>query len=292
MHFTRLTRLFAAARCVACRPAERAGLVTVTDAIGRTVSLPRPAQRIVSLAPATTELLFALGAGNRVVGRTRWCDFPAEALAVPSVGDGLNPNIETVAATRPDLVVLYGTSANAAAVDQLARLGIPAVNVPMDRLSDVGTSARLLGRLLGDPARADSIAARFDSALAALREDRTGRGQRVVMVVWDNPPMVIGAGSFLHELVELAGARNVFGDVAAPSPTVSIETIAARNPEVIVGSADDTSLPAWARRPEWRVVPAVRARRFVYLHGTEFHRPSLRAPEAVARLRELLVARP
>jgi ABC-type Fe3+-hydroxamate transport system substrate-binding protein len=280
--------LAAAALGVACRPAERAGPVSVTDALGRVVSLAGPPRRIVSLAPATTELLFALGAGDRLVGRTRWCDYPAEALAVPSVGDGLNPSIEAVAATRPDLVVMYATSANAPAVEQLSRLGIPAVNVPMDRLADVSASARLLGRLLGDSGGADAIADAFDSALAALGAPPAGGGPRVAMVVWDNPPMVIGAGSFLHELVELAGARNVFGDIATPSPTVSVETIAARNPDAVVVSTGDSAAPAWADRPEWRVVPAVRARRFVHLHGSEFHRPSLRAPQAIARLRALL----
>ena len=106
------------------------------DGLGRTVSIRQPARRIVSLAPATTELLFALGAGPRVVGRTRWCDFPAEALSVKSVGDGLNPNVEAVAATAPDLVVMYATAANATAIEQLTRLGIAVVNVANAAESD------------------------------------------------------------------------------------------------------------------------------------------------------------
>lgn len=275
---------------VACPPVERAGPLSVLDDQGRRVTLEHAARRIVSLSPATTELVFALGAGSRLVGRTRWCDYPAEAAAVTSVGDGLNPNVESVAAQKPDLVVMYSTSGNDPAVAQLSRLNIPAVNVPMDRLSDVSRSARMLGRLVGDSARADSLAGTFDSTLTALAAARRTGGPRVVMVVWDNPPMVIGAGSFMTELVELAGGTNAFADAPQPSFTVSIETIAARNPDLMLISGEDGSVPAWASRPEWRAVRAVRERRFAYMHGSEFHRPSFRAPDAVGRLAAILKA--
>jgi iron complex transport system substrate-binding protein len=100
--------------------------------------------------------------------------------------------------------------------------------------------------------------------------------------------MVIGAGSFMTEMVELAGGTNVFADASQPSITVSIETIAARNPDLMLISGEDGAVPAWASRPEWKAVRAVRERRFAYLHGSEFHRPSLRAPEAVRHLAETL----
>lgn len=289
MRTSLLSGLVALAFGIACRPAEQSHPVSVVDGLGRTVSLERPARRIVSLAPATTELLFALDAGDRVVGRTRWCDYPAAALQVPSVGDGLNPNIEAVAATRPDLVVMYSTTANATAVEQLARLGIPAVNLPMDRLRDVSASARLLGVLLGDSASVAGQAARFDFTLAHLQAGQRSGGPSVAIVAWDNPPMVIGAGSFLTELITLAGGRNAFGDIALPSATVSIETIASRNPDLLLVATEDSagSVPAWASRPEWQAVAAVRLRRFGFLRGSEFNRPSFRAPDAVRQLGEL-----
>ena len=283
MRFQALLSGLLAAAGMSCSPANRSGPLSVVDGQGHRVTLQRPAQRIVSLAPATTELLFALGAGPRVVGRTRWCDYPAEVSAVPSVGDGLNPNIEAVAAQKPDLVVMYSTAANGPAVEQLARLGIAAINVPMDRLADVSRSARLLGVLLGDSARADSIATRFDSSLAALRAARVEGGPGVVMVVWDNPPMVIGAGSFMSEIVDLAGGRNSFADLPQPSATVNIETIAARKPDLMLVHGGP-ALPAWSSKPEWRAVPAVRERRFAFMHGGEFERPSLRATDAVRAL--------
>ncbi len=274
-----------------CRSAAPARPVTVTDDLGNQVAVSRDVRRIVSLAPSSTELLFALGFGDRLVGRTRWCDYPAEAAAVPSVGDGLNPNLEAVAATRPDLVVMYATTANAPAVEQLRRLGIPAINIRMDRLADVAHSARLLARILGDSARVDSIASRFEFALDSLARVPRKTAPRVAMIAWDNPPMVIGAGSFLNELIALAGGKNVFDDLPQPSPTVSIETIAARNPDLFLSLNSDTTGPSYAARPEWQSIRAVRQKRFQYLHGTEFNRPSFRAAQAVAQMEALFKGR-
>ena len=120
--------------------------VEVSDDVGRTIALAAPARRIVSLVPATTELLFAIGAGDAVVGRTQWCDYPEAALAVPSVGDGIGPNLELVVGRRPDLVLLYA-SADRRAAEQFARLGIPAMALSTNQLADVPRLARLLGRV-------------------------------------------------------------------------------------------------------------------------------------------------
>jgi ABC-type Fe3+-hydroxamate transport system substrate-binding protein len=257
------------------------------DDLGNHVAVAHEPRRIVSLSPATTELLFALGWGDRLVGRTRYCDYPAEATQAPDVGEGLNPNIEAVAARKPDLVVMYATAANSPAVEQLGRLGIPAVNVKMDRLADLPHSARVLASLIGDSARVDSIARRYEQSLDSVARIPRGRPRRVAMIVWDNPPIVIGAGSFLSELVRLAGGKNVFDDVPQPSPTVSIEAIAARNPEMLLFLSNDTTGPAYARRPEWQPVRAVRERRFGALSGSEFSRPSPRMLQAVKAMEVL-----
>ena len=264
--------LLASLLAVGCRPADRAA------------TLPA-ARRIVSLAPSSTELLFALGAGDQVVGRTSWCRYPRAALRVPDVGDGLNPNLEAIAARRPDLVVLYRSPLNEAAAAQLARLGIPAVILAQDRLEDVARAARVLGRLTGREVAGDSIAAAME---ALLRAPPPPAIARVVFVVWDNPPMVIGGGSYLDQLATLAGGANVFHDLGAASATVSIETIVARDPDVIVVLSDSTAPPAYGRRPEWRAVRAVREGRFLMLAGDLFGRPSPTAPAAVAALRHAL----
>ena len=286
-----LVALVACGRAGSRTPA--AGSLAVTDDAGRAVTLAAPARRIVSLAPSSTELLFAIGAGDRVVGRTTWCRYPAAALSVPVVGDGLNPNIEAIATQHPDLVVLYASALNETAARQLERIAIPAVILRQDLLEHVARDARLLGRLTAHESGGDSVARAVLEALEAPPPWPTSASRRrVAFVVWDNPPMVIGAGSFLDQLAELAGVHNAFHDLTSASATVSLETIAARDPDVVITIADseDARLPAFASAREWQVVRAVRERRVLTLPGALFGRPSPRAAAAVAELRRRLQA--
>jgi iron complex transport system substrate-binding protein len=254
---------------------------------GRAVRLDAPAQRIVSLSPSTTELLFAIGAGDRVVGRTRWCADPPEALAVESVGDGLDPNVELIVARRPDLVVFYRSGMNDAAIAQLERLGIATASVQLDGLADLTRAALLLGRLTGDSARADTLVRVFEQELSAVSTPPLADAASVLILAWDNPPIVIGSASFLSEIVSHAGARNAFADLEHPSGSVSLEAIAARAPEVVLLTEGDAE-PAFARRPEWQVVKGVREGRFVAVSGSQFSHPSFRAALAIAELRAAL----
>lgn len=288
-HSTHLAGLLLAlAACgTGARTPARGGPIAFQDDAGRAVTLAAPARRVVSLAPSFTEIVFALGAGDRVVGRTTWCDYPAAALAVPSVGDGLNPNVEAVAGRQPDFVALYQSALDATAADQLGRLGIASALLRQDRLADVAHAARLLGRALGDSTRGDSLAADIDAFLATPPPPAT---TRLAFVVWDNPPIVIGAGSYLDELARRAGGSNVFHDIGSASAEVSLETLAARDPDVIVVLSDSTKAPAFAARREWQSVRAVRRRRFVYLVGSLFGRPNPRMREAVAEFRRRLEA--
>lgn len=283
----RLLLVATLAAVVGCRPAPTARTGTrITDDAGDAVSLVLPARRIVSLNPAATELLFALGAGNTVIGRTAWCDYPPEAKAVPSLGDGISPNLEAVVARKPDLVLLYTSGQNAEAVRRLAQLGIPALRLRTDSLSDVPRLARLLGRLTAREPAADSLVRAFDQDLAQATTRPAGHRPSVFLLVWDQPPMTVGRGSFLTELLERAGAENLFSDVASSSAPVSIEAVAARNPDVILALGAEP--PSFLNRPEWQVVPAVRERRMVREDGSEFSRPSPRAPAAIREFRAAL----
>jgi iron complex transport system substrate-binding protein len=273
----------------ACRehsPKAVSGSIQVVDDAGDTIRLQAPARRVVSLIPASTELLFAIGAGPSLVGRTRYCDYPEAAKAVPDLGDGIKPSIEAVLAQRPDLVVLYNSGQNAAVAGRLRELGIPALRVNTDALSDVGRVARILGPLTGRQHEADSMAAVFDTALAAASRPATGRRPKILLLVWEQPPMTIGRGSFLHELIERAGGENVFSDVSASSGVVSIEAVAARNPDLIFTTTEGPA--AFATRPEWQVIPAIRKHQFLRVRGSEFNRPSPRAPAAVRELTALM----
>jgi iron complex transport system substrate-binding protein len=281
--FRRLTFLSLVA-IAACAP--RAQQSSPKDDMGRPVSMTKDANRVVSLAPSITELVFAIGGGSKLVGRSKWDEYPPEAASVPSVGDGLSPNVEAVAATKPDLVLLYASSSNATALEQFDHMGIEALNYHMDHLDDVPRLARTFGRLLGLSRAADEMADRFERQLdSARRATRAAgaTGPSVVLITWTDPPNVLGR-EFLSEMVELAGGRNVFGDLTTPSAYVTIETIAARKPEaiIVIDSAEITKLRS---RPEWRAIAAIKNRRFVVVHGTEFGQPSFRALKAVEQLK-------
>lgn len=277
------------AALAACGPGSTghpSGALVAVDDAGDTVRLVQPARRIVSLSPATTELIFAIRAGDRLVGRTRWCDYPAEAKAVPDVGDGIPPNIESVLAQRPDLVLLYRSPQNIDAAQRFRAAGSAVLQLDFNHLADVGRLARLIGPLVGHAREGDSLAAEMSRQISGMETSVDSTRPSVLILAWDQPPMAIGAGSFQSEILSLAGGRNAFDDVTAPSATVSIEAIAARNPALILVS--DTGMPGIVRRTEWNVIPAVRERRFVHLTNPAFGRPSPRAPQLVLELRKLL----
>jgi iron complex transport system substrate-binding protein len=268
---------------ISCDPrAKPAGDLPLVDDAGDTVAIRVPARRIASLNPATTELLFAIGAGPAVVGRTTWCDYPAAAAAVTNLGDGISPNLEAILAVHPDLVVLYNSARNAEAASRLRAAGIPAIRLNTDALTDVGRVARLLGRLSGRGSAADSMAAVFDTALAAATTVPGAASPKVLLLVWEQPPITIGRGSFLSELVERAGGHNLFDDVAASSGAVSIEAVAARDPDLILTTTEGPA--SFVTRPEWQVVRAVRQRRLLQINGSKFNRPGPRSPMAIGEL--------
>ena len=278
-----------AAGLVACHPASDwpGRAFVIVDDGGDTLRVDRPARRIVSLNPTTTELLFALGAGDRLVGRTDACDYPAAAAGVASVGPWLPPNVEAVAARSPDLVLLYQGPTNAAAASRFRSLGIPVLALRTDHLADVPRIARLLGRVVDAVPAADSLARSFEAALDALRRSaEPAPTAGVVLLAWDQPLIVLGAGSFVSELLQLAGARNIFEDLPLASAPVSLESVVARSPLAIVTVGAMTA--GFASRPEWQAVRAVRRHRLLTLTESAFNRPSPRAPAAIAVLRHRL----
>mgnify|MGYP001175500681 CR=1 FL=1 len=275
-----------AAWLVGCAPSRDAvPAITLTDDSGHTTTLAAPASRVVSLVPAATELVYALGAGSTLVGRTRWCDYPAEALEVPSVGDGIMPNVEAVVGQRPDLVLASRSPGNVSAVTRLRGLGIPVLEIAIDQLSDFERDARLLAVALGRPTAGDSLVEETRADLEAASAVRA-KPPTVLIVSWSDPPIVIGAGSFLNEILHRAGAVNLYGDSDRPSFVVSIESVVDRDPDwiLVVGGSE----PAFLGKPEWQVVPAVRERRLLRVSGSMFSRPSPRIGQAVRQLRSAL----
>lgn len=267
-------------------PSPAGGGLALVDDAGDTVRVAAPARRIVSLVPTTTELLFGLGAGDAVVGRTDWCDAPAEAARIPALGDGIAPGLEGIVAARPDLVVLYRSAANAAVTARLRAQGIPTLQLRLDNLDDMARAARLLGRATAREAAADSLLAASDAALASVSTSPGPAAPGAFLLVWDEPLTTIGRGSILADLVTRAGARNVFDDVSAASAAVSLEAVVARAPDVVLSLAPGRELDLG--RTALAALPAARAGRVLRLEGSAFLRPTPRAAAAVRELRERL----
>lgn len=267
---------------------QRSAAPTDTDHFG--APLPpdaRFAARVVSLNPAATEAIFALGAQDRLVGRSRWDTFPAEAARVPAVGDGIRPDVEAILAARPTLVILYATAENRPAAQALARAGIRTLALRVDRIADAQALWHTLGVALGVDEAARVVADSVQRTLDAVRARTRGRAAvRVVWPLWERPLMVVGQGSYLDELLAIAGGINVFHDLLPPSPTVSVEEVARRNPDAImVGEQRELRL---REAPAWRAVAAARDGRFVRVDGTLTGRPSVNLGMAAVALARAL----
>lgn len=256
-------------------PSTASAAVQVTDDAGETVRLDAPARRIVSLVPSATETLVALGAGDRIVGRTDY-DAAPEVAHVPSVGGGIDPGMETLASLRPDLVVGWASQGGSPLRDQLRALGIPLLTVATEDTADIHRAITHLGALTGRGAAADSLARGLRASLDSVRASVAGRPTRsVFFVVGDDPVMTAGPGTFIHQLLETAGARNVFADAGQRWPQVSMEELVRRQPELILVPryGDGDPAKALAGRPGWRELRAVREGRVVVVPADVVNRP-------------------
>lgn len=267
-------------------PPPRGALV---DDFGATVPRGTAASpaRIVSLSPATTELLFAIGAGPRLVGRTHWDTYPAAARAVPDLGGGLRPNVEAILAQHPDLVVLYASEDDRDAAARLSAAGVRVIAIKMDRLASFYDAARILGQATGDSAAAaataDSVRHTLARVLAATRDlDHP----TVFWHVWDDPIYTIGSESYMTELVRIAGGRNVYGDLPSASPQVSMEDIIKRDPNFVLAGPEGAG--RIRASTQWKGVRAVREGHVLVVDTMLVGRPSVRLGEAAVSLANLL----
>ncbi len=281
-------RLFVIALCVAAcstdKPVERSAL---TDDFGDTVRAGGVPQRIISLNPTTTELLFALGAGHRLVGRSTYDLFPSEAKNVADLGPALRPNVEALIGAHPDLVILYGSNDNRASAQRLRAVGINTLSLKIDSIAQFQRAVTLLGKVLRDSVNAAVVRDSVTKTLDAVRAATASLGKPVVFWhIWDAPPITIGRGSYMNELTEIAGGRNVYDDMAAPSPTVSIEDVVKRNPEfVLAGPEGNRTLNS---DKKWMQVPAVRNGKVLVLDTLVVARPGIKLGEAAWSLARLL----
>lgn len=259
---------------------------TVVDGLGRQVRLPRAITRVVSLAPSSTEILFALGAGPLVVGVDRYSDYPPAARSVAHVGAEVDPSLERIVALRPD-VVFTATSANAQdTVETLERLGLPVYVSRAESLETILADLRGIGGALGLEADATRLTAEMRARLEAVRQRSAGRRPaRVLVVVWPEPLVVAGRSSHVADLVRAAGGENVADDSSQPFPTYSTERVLEHAPEVVfVGTHSDGPAPSLAPILRLASLPAVRDHRVFTVDGNLLFRPGPRVVDGVEAL--------
>jgi iron complex transport system substrate-binding protein len=271
------------------------------DSLGRKVTVARRPERIVSLAPSNTEILFAVGAGRLVVGRTSFDNYPPDARSIASIG-GMTPksiNLEAVMALRPDLVLATG-GVQQPIIGSLERLKLVVVALDATNFAGVERNIRLVGRLTGNTARADRLATEFLDRVAAVSRriaSRQSHRPKVLFLLWEDPLTTAGPGTFIGQIIEASGGSNVFGDVTTRYPRPSEEEILARAPEVILGTYGDMSSGGpddEARRKRirsragWAQIPAVRNNRITFLDEDLITRPGPRLVEGLEAVAEIL----
>ena len=264
----------------------------IVDDTGHEVALAQPARRIVALAPSATALLFAAGAGDRVVATIRFADEPEAAGRVPRIGDVQAIDLEKLLALHPDVVVVTDAITSPLMVDRVRGLGIPVYTTRYTRLADIAPSVRRLGILAGTRAIADREAATLAAQLAALRKAYEGRARiSVLYQVWSPPIYTIGGTHIVTDALAVCGARNAFASERVAAPAVGIEAVLARNPDAIVVSAPRKEAQEWMA--EWRRFPrlaATAARHLYVFDDPRLDRMGPGAIEAAAGLCRLIDA--
>lgn len=259
----------------------------IADDFGDTLRLTEPPRRIVSLNPATTELFFALGAGDKLVGRTHFDLYPVEAQKVADLGSAIPPNIEAVMGVRPDLVTLYASNSNRDAAARLHAAGIQTLTIRLDHISDFRRTVAILGRVLGDTAKSRVVIDSVTGTLDRVRTAMQGTPRRTAFwKAWDSPVIAIGGGSFLSELVDIAGGKNIYGDDPRPAFDVTIEDVVRRDPDVVFAGPESGARMNAA--PAWKALRAVREKRVLIIDTMLVGRPGVRLGEAAVSLANLL----
>jgi iron complex transport system substrate-binding protein len=253
-HFMRLNAMLLLALAALPLSAQDAGSPAkrqVRDDTGGTVSVAVDSCRIVSLAPGTTSMLYAAGAGACLIGTIAHSTEPAEAATVPVVGDAETLDFEQLLALRPSVVVVAVDVVQRVRIDRIRQLGIPVYQVHVTRLAGMPQSLRRMGRLTGTAAVADARADALDAELDALRSRYQRRAPlRVLYQIWDQPIYTIGGRHVISDALALCGASNIFQELSTAAPAVTRESVLSRDPQLILASAPPASAEAWLN--EWR----------------------------------------
>ena len=289
--------LLAALMLLAAIPATAETAVTLTDMAGREVKLDAPASRIVVLMPSDCEILYAIGAGDAVVGRGEYCNYPAEAEALPVVNSGMETNLEEILALEPQVVVMTKMAQTAEHVDALENAGVRVFVTDAQTIADTYDCISLLGKLTGKTAEAEAVIADMQERIAAVAAKAENTGKTVY---FETTPMEFGwglysagMGNFMDEIGAICGLNNIFGNVEYAWPVVSEEDVIAADPDYIVtidsnGMGDVDAAQVILAREGWKDMQAVVNGNVFIVGNDEFSRPGPRLADAAEALYALI----
>ena len=256
---------------------------------GNAVSASSP-RRIVSLAPSITETVFALGFGNRLVGVTNHCDFPAEAKRLPKIGDFMSPSLEVIAAKEPDLVIGVVGATDPAKAREIERLGIKIALVSVSSVSEILSSFKQIAALLGDPDAGARLVEKIDVQFDKVKRRVAPAPRRsTLLAVGLRPLVAVGGKNFLDELITVAGGENIAGNASQPWLNLPDEYVVAKAPQVIIqaGMGSDTGRPM-SQWSDLKSIPAVKERRIYSYNSDKILRPGPRIGEGLEEIARLI----
>ena len=272
--------------------------VSVIDDAGNTVTLARPARRIVSLAPHVTELLYAAGGGDRIVGTVSYSDYPPQARDLPRVGDNKALDLERIAALKPDLIVVWRHGNAQKQTDRLRALGLPLFYSEPRKLESIPENLEKLGKLMDTGPVATRAAADFRQQVETLRKTYANRPPVTVFYqVWQQPLMTLNGQHMVSDMLALCGGRNLFGNEPPLVPTVSVEAVVAGNPEAMMtaglgATRPDKPLADFSMWEKWKSVTAVARNNLFIIDGDLVNRAGPRVVQGAAQIcKDLDIAR-
>ena len=264
--------------------------VTVVDDSGATVRLAQPAQRIVSLAPHAAELVFAAGAGKRLVAVAAYSDWPPQVRTLPNIGGYHSLDIERIVALKPDLVIGWASGNSTAQISHLKRLGIPVFLSEPARFEDIATNLERIGLLTDSTDSANRAAQAFRARIEALRNRYAYQAPvKVFYQIWPEPIMILNREHILNEVLKLCGGDNVFGNLSSLVSTITEEAVLKAAPEAILAPSEysikDNGLARWQR---WKTLPAVAQGNLFPVNGDLLNRSGPRIAEGAEAVCQLL----
>ncbi len=291
-------RLFSALAVLLCVGTLLAAPRTMRDDLGRTVKLPSSVRRIVSLAPSGTENLFAIGAGRLVVGVTSACDYPPQVKRLPQVGDFMKPSLERIASLKPDLLLVVSSTIPKAIADELqSKAKVPVFVLQPQRVEDVLRSLLVLGDLTNRRKEVRELVRRLERRLTAVKKRVANKPRPKVIVEIAPPPslMVAGPNNFIDDAIRWAGGENAFTDAPQPFPSVGLEALVAKDPDVYIvpskGKSHQQVLDEVRKRAGYNNLRCVREGRVYAIDPDRLFRPTPRLVEGIEKLAALLHSR-